>query len=225
MSPNPAFVSEIYHLATDLPPEVVEKLAACLRQLSPASWLDIRAQTGQVVSQPGVRQRVRHFLDFWQSHAANIEPASVALALEAAAHAAAQQRQIQSLELVWTGPDSQVIPLRRTDQALLQLIHEAGQQLHLVSFAVYKPKAITQALVRAAQRGVTIAIYLETPDASEGKITFDTIKSLGHEIARHARLYIWPLAQGPNPKMANTVPSTPKSPSRTARPCSFPAPT
>jgi len=48
-----------------------------------------------------------------------------------------------------------------------------------------------------ARRGVSIAIYLETPDASEGRVTFDTVGALGQEIARHAHIYVWPLERRP----------------------------
>ncbi len=194
---QPQLIPEIYNLITDLPAELVEKLAAALSQATPSNWPAIRAQAMQAVTQPAVHQRVKRFLDFWQTHAADVEPASIALALHTAAHTSERLRQALTLELAWTGPDSQVIPLRRTDQTLLQLIREARQALHIVSFAVYKPKTITQALLEAARRGVSIAIYLETPDASEGKITFDTIRALGQEIAQHARIYIWPLNQRP----------------------------
>ncbi|MBN1995635.1 MAG: DISARM system phospholipase D-like protein DrmC, partial [Anaerolineae bacterium] len=149
----------------------------------------------QAVAHPAVQQRVSRFLDFWQTRIPEVQPESMALALQAVCFAGEEHRRAQHLELVWTGPDSQVIPLRRTDQSLLQLINEAIQELHIVSFAVYKPKVIIQALVKAAQRGVSIALYLETPDASEGKITFDTMKSLGKEVAQCARIYIWPLSQ------------------------------
>jgi phosphatidylserine/phosphatidylglycerophosphate/cardiolipin synthase-like enzyme len=40
---------------------------------------------------------------------------------------------------------------------------------------------------------VSNAIYLETPDASDGKITFDAMKALGGQVAQHARFYVWPL--------------------------------
>lgn len=87
--------------------------------------------------------------------------------------------------------------MRRTDQALLQLIQDAERSLHIVSFAVYKVEIITKALVAAAERGVTIAIYLETPDASEGKMTYDTIHALGREAAEHSQIYVWPKAKRP----------------------------
>jgi len=194
MSQN-QLVSEIYDLVNDLPVEVVEKLVYTLQKATSADPTQMRQEVMQAVAHPAVQRRVSRFLDFWHTQMPEVRPDSLALTLQAVCFAGEEHRRGQHLELVWTGPDSQVIPLRRTDQALLQLIGEATQELHIVSFAVYKPKAITQALVKAAQRGVSIAIYLETPDASEGKITFDTIRSLGKEVARHARIYIWPLEQ------------------------------
>lgn len=87
--------------------------------------------------------------------------------------------------------------LRRTDQALLQVINASQKELLIVSFAVYKIPKICNALVAAAGRGVNIAICLEAPDPSEGKITFDTIKALGTRVAQNAAVYIWPEAKRP----------------------------
>lgn len=66
------------------------------------------------VSQPAVRDRVREFLDIWQTQSPGLSAGSVALGLLAAARVEEYYRQYQRLELVWTGPDSQLIPLRRT---------------------------------------------------------------------------------------------------------------
>lgn len=80
----------------------------------------------------------------------------------------------------------------RPDPALLQLINDAQETLHIVSFAVYKPEAMSQAIVNAAQRGVSVSVYLETPDASQGRVAFDTIGALGGEVAQSAQIYVWP---------------------------------
>lgn len=189
----PQLAQEIHRLVADLPAELVERLSNALSEASTANWHRLRAQAINTVTQPAIRERVGEFLDFWQSNAPAVSAESVALALLAASQVEEHYREHQRLELVWTGPDSRVIPLRRTDQALLQLINEAQETLHIVSFAVYKAEAISQAIVNAAQRGVSVAIYLETPDASERRITFDTIKALGGEVAQRARIYVWPL--------------------------------
>lgn len=184
---------EIRCLVADLPAELVERLAGVLGKADTANWSGLRSQALSTVAQPAVREQVSQFLDFWRSSAPAVSAESVALGLLAAAQVEGHYREHQRLELVWTGPDSHVIPLRRTDQALLQLVNEAQKTLHVVSFAVYKVEAISRAIVGAAQRGVSVAIYLETPDASEGKVTFDTIRALGGEVAQRAHIYVWPL--------------------------------
>jgi len=193
MRPLARLAQEIHRLVADLPSDLVNDLANALIELDTRDWTQLRTRLIGLVAQPGVRGRVGTFVDVWQSRAPNTSTKSVALAFLSAVSVEEHHRRHQRLELVWTGPDSQVIPLRRTDQALLQLIDGAQKTLHVVSFAVYKPQAIAQALVRAARRGVSISIYLETPDASEGKVAFDTVQALGADIARHARIYVWPL--------------------------------
>ena len=191
------FVPEINQFAAQLPSEMIEKIAAALQQPAP-DWARLRRQAIEIAPQPAVRDQIAAFLDRWHATAPEISGDSLALALLVAAHAEQQTHHSQSLELVWTGPDSHVIPLRRTDQALIQIINEARQTLTIVSFAVYKATSIMHSLVQAARQGVTITICLETPDASEGKIAFDTIRALGTDIAQHAQLVVWPHEQRPH---------------------------
>lgn len=187
----------IHQLVFDLPEELVVDWAQALQDGDTWDMLPTHALLAQMTPQPDVRQRLITFLDVWRAEYPDVSAESVALAMLTAVAAAHDYRHRQQLELVWTGPDSQVIPLRRTDQALLQLIHEARKSLHIVSFAVYKADNIAQALVQAAERGVIIAIYLETPDASEGKMSLDTVKALGEAAARQAHLYVWPKEKRP----------------------------
>jgi len=215
---------EIWHLVADLPLELVEDLAHTLDRFSAVGWQQLRMQVPQAFAQPGVRERVGEFVDFWQAHAPGASAKSVSLALLAAAQAEEYHRQRQQVELVWTGPDSRLIPLRRTDQALLQLINEARETLHIVSFAVYKVKAIAQALVRAAQRGVSIAIYLETPEASEGRIAFDTIGPWVRRSYNMPTSTSGPWRDGPTQPRADTARCTPRSPWRMVKRCWSPAP-
>lgn len=187
----------IHQLVADMPAELVIQLATALQEAENGRWSKIEAKMRRIINQPDNRQKVAGFVAFWQMTYPQVALESVALAMLTAAQVANHYREAQQLELVWTGPDSQVIPLRRTDQALLQLIGEAETSLHIVSFAVYKAEKIAEALVTAAERGVSISIYLETPDASEGKMSFDTVKALGPAIRAHARLYMWPREKRP----------------------------
>ena len=160
----------IQHLVADLPVELVAALTTALEESGHLGWPLRRLAVLDALPQPAVREQVSAFLDLWQATAPALSGQSVALALSAAAQAVEAERGQERLELVWTGPDSRLIPLRRTDQALLQLIDGAHETLHIASFAVYRIEAIARALARAADRGVAISLYLETPDASEGRI-------------------------------------------------------
>lgn len=192
-----SLAQEIQNLVRDLPEELVEKLASALEGVDTGNWQRLRIQLTSGVVHPTTRSRLEAFIGFWQTQTPGVQPDSVALALRSAAAAIHHERRLQRLELVWTGPDSHVIPLRRTDQALLQLIREAQQSLHIVSFAVYKIESIAQALALAAGRGVALFIYLETPDASEGKITWNTLAALGEAVRSQARIYVWPKEKRP----------------------------
>ncbi len=187
----------IQRLVADLPAELVAALAAALEDSEHLDWPRRRLAVLDAIPQPAIREQVGAFLDLWQASAPTMSGASVALALSAAAQAVAAERSQERLELVWTGPDSRLIPLRRTDQALLQLIDGAQATLHIVSFAVYRIEAIARALVRAATRGVAISLYLETPDASEGRIAYNTLVAFGAEVRQSARIYVWPLEKRP----------------------------
>ena len=105
----PRFVPEINRFVAQLPSEMIEKIAAALQQ--PASeWARLRRQVIEIAPQPAVRDQIAAFLDHWHNTAPEISNDSLALALLVAVQAEQQTRHDQSLELVWTGPDSHIIP-------------------------------------------------------------------------------------------------------------------
>lgn len=122
---------------------------------------------------------------------------AVAVALQSAALSEQTHRDSQSVELVWTGPDTDHTPFRRTEQAILQLLDAAKSRITLVSFAVYRIPNVGKALVRAAKRGVRLTVIVETPDKIEGEGEYSTIKALGQEVAACASVYFWPKENRP----------------------------
>jgi phosphatidylserine/phosphatidylglycerophosphate/cardiolipin synthase-like enzyme len=103
----------------------------------------------------------------------------------------------QSVELVWTGPDAMGMALRRTDQALLELVDASQRSLLIVSFVVYRVQAIVQALVRAMERGVLVHIYVDAPEPSHRRVAYDTIRALGDQVEQGAEIYVWPRENRP----------------------------
>src|SRR3954447_13717069 len=143
-------------LARLLPPSVVEAVAARLETSDGSDWGTLRGQIARAVPSPHHRHLVVAFLDRWRTEAGGVLPQSVAVALLTASEAEKGHREGQSVELVWTGPDVGVVPLRRTEQVVLQVIHTAAERLLVVSYAVFNIPRICDALVRAADRGVAI---------------------------------------------------------------------
>jgi phosphatidylserine/phosphatidylglycerophosphate/cardiolipin synthase-like enzyme len=119
------------------------------------------------------------------------DTAALALALAAAREREEAARQ-QRVSIVWTGPATDAVPVRRTDQVLLELIARADRKLIVVSFAVYKVPEVADALIEAAQRGCDVSVVLESEAESGGKVTYEMAAALGSDVAAYAELYTWP---------------------------------
>jgi len=184
-------------LATILPFPVMQSLAEAL---TTCQFLDGSADCPRVVqclAHPHYRSLATDFLDAWQANSPQLSAQAVAMALLTAAHAEESHRRSQSLELVWTGPDVGGDALRRTEQAILQVLNSAQHRITLVSYAVYRIPHIRDALVRAAERGVQINVILETPNKCEGQNEYNTLQALGKQVASCATVYYWPESHRP----------------------------
>lgn len=193
----------ITQLALELPPELLTRVAEVIAAGDWREGATMRRQTLEAVPEGRFRAAVRQFLTAWEPDP-EFSPAAVALALRAAGDAAQQQRQAQSVDLIWTGPGVLEVPLRRTDQALLEVIQAAEQELLIVSFAVYKIPAITAALIQAYERGVRLRICVETPEPSGQRTAYNTLQALGREVQQRAAIYLWPRDQRPQSTQGKT---------------------
>jgi len=137
------------------------------------------------------RIEAQQIVDAWRAAGSN-DLMQLAWALRAAAATDDAWRESQKLELVWTGPSESGETFRRTDQALLELIDSAQEELWIVSFVAYKIDSINKALKAAIDRGVTVSLVLESKKESGGKIRFGGIKSLKRSVRKKSRIYIWP---------------------------------
>ena len=140
-----------------------------------------------------VRNAFAGLLESWDRNHATEGFAPLAWALRGAGSTDRWWRENQGLAVVWTGPTATGGSFRRTDQALLQLIDAARRELWLVSFAGYKLPAVRNALIAAVERDVVVRMIIESPEASQGKVTFSALEGLGKRLADVATVYIWPL--------------------------------
>lgn len=176
-SPKLDLISEAARLGADLPVSIAQQLCtegdvlAVLNALSPASR----------------REPLLHLFRQWPGNSAQM----FGTALLTAAVAAEQRRRDQQLELVWTGPDSRVIPVRQTAQVLIDLIADAKKSLLVVSYAVFRIPKIREALVRAARCGVRIRIILDL--ASDSDIQgYNPLRAVGDEVISCSEILYWP---------------------------------
>jgi phosphatidylserine/phosphatidylglycerophosphate/cardiolipin synthase-like enzyme len=176
-------------LAAELP---LSTLQIVVRFIEESSSLAV-AKNGMVeVPQPHHRQLAADFIEQCMTVVPDATPNAVAMALLTAGLGEKIHRNEQAVELVWTGPDAGVVPFRRTEQAILQVLDSAQHRITLVSYAVYKVPNVCEALIRAARRGVKINVILETPDRLEGQNEYSTLHSLGQEVAAGSSVFYWP---------------------------------
>lgn len=83
--------------------------------------------------------------------------------LAGAARTIERARQQQSIDVVWTGPESGVTTGRLAAAAVTELIGQASREILLVSFATRTESAIYAALTVASGRGVEVTLLTENP--------------------------------------------------------------
>jgi cardiolipin synthase len=113
----------------------------------------------------------------------------IAFMMNGAVAACSQSNQHTS-ELVWTGPSTGIVPIRKTEQVLIELIEHSRHDLFIVSYVAYKATSILEALKSAAKRGVRVSMLMELPKSKGGAITFDSIAKVQDAVPA-AEIYVW----------------------------------
>lgn len=183
---------QIADVAHDLPESIVRGFCESLAEHGTASGYPRDRILGHV---PSVDSRKKLAVLLNAAHDAGVSTESLILALEAAFQSHRHWRTSQSLEIVWTGPSPAHSTLRRTDQALLEVVRSARHELWIVSFAAYRVRVVVDALKQAIGRGVQVSLVLESTQASEGRYSGDQISVLESELGEAARIFIWPTDQ------------------------------
>lgn len=119
----------------------------------------------------------------------SIIPRDVASMLRGAAAATSLIRHERS-ELVWTGPETGIVPIRKTEQVLIGLIEKSRSELFMVSFVAYGATSIMQSLAKATSRGVKVRILMELSQSDGGTLNFDSIAKV-REAVPNAEVFTW----------------------------------
>jgi phosphatidylserine/phosphatidylglycerophosphate/cardiolipin synthase-like enzyme len=97
---------------------------------------------------------------------------------------------VESINLVWTGPKTGLIPTRNTEQAIKEVIDGASRSLFIVSYVFYRASSIVDSLNEAAERDVAVRILLESAEVDGGTISGNGLEAM-HQAVPQAALYIW----------------------------------
>lgn len=179
-----AIIDAAMDLTALLSPQKVEAVATRLR----SDTLGNTSSLAQLVTTPAARAALDRLtaLSREQSLSGDI----VAAILLSSAYTRSKVEKETSVELVWTGPTTSFVPLRRTEQVLLDLIERAKEELFLVSFVAYDVPAVADRMNAAIERNVAINVLLEASTGHGGTLSIDQIPAMKRRIPS-ANFYVW----------------------------------
>jgi cardiolipin synthase A/B len=134
-------------------------------------------------------------LDAAWREAKQVRPDELAAAMRGASATAMLHERRGSVEMVWTGPSTGMVPVRHTEQVLCEVIDSARNRLFVVSFVAYQVSSIIKALQEAVGRQVQVDILLESSTDRGGKVTVDSFKTMKAAVPS-ANLYAWNSEKG-----------------------------
>jgi phosphatidylserine/phosphatidylglycerophosphate/cardiolipin synthase-like enzyme len=160
-------------LVEELPGSLAESLIAYLR-----------AGAAPAMPSPGYQGRVDEFLRCRSDARGELAPMlEVALAAK---------RSRQTAELVWTGPSTPVVPVRRTEQVLCDLIRGAERRLTVTSFGIFQVPRLVEELEQALGRDLSLRIVLGDRESHSDQEIDRQRYQLGRVVTARATILQWP---------------------------------
>lgn len=194
MNPHTSLLDSIVSFAHDLPSEPLDRLCAELEALPPEASCEHLRGVAAHLSHPHVRYAFVRLVDLAERAGPQMTPSALVWALRAASRSRDVHQRQQSLEMVWTGPNASQVPLRRTDQVLLDLIAHAEHSILIATYATYPIADVSEALSTASAMGVDISLVIESPETDAGRASFWAVQDLMRRVPG-TRVFVWPLAK------------------------------
>jgi phosphatidylserine/phosphatidylglycerophosphate/cardiolipin synthase-like enzyme len=179
------------------PPEIVQGITNEIEEWGDSATDLQKTKLLSSIHCPQTKSKLTEMFECWTTAHTTINPQSFALSIQSSS-LTYQACRFSPVELIWTGPENLSTSFRRTDQALLELITEAKEQLLVVSFAVYKAQPIIDAIEKAILRDVKVSICLEDSSEAQGKLSLSGSKAFSSSIFRLANIFIWPIENRPH---------------------------
>lgn len=193
-----ALSEAVAHIAMEVHPERIEAICSALGVGQSANIFGaVRSGLGAAFS-PRLMQSFEAAL----RASPHVTAGELSAMFRASSMTAALAAGALSVELVWTGPGTGMVPVRHTAQVLTGLIAEARERLFLVSFVAYHVGTVIAALQRAVERGVQVSVLLERSKEHGGNVTVDSIAMLKLSLPR-AQFYEWDKSSGDTAQTAS----------------------
>lgn len=103
----------------------------------------------------------------------------------------ARSQAAERVEIVWTGPATHSVPVRSTAQALVELCAIARRELLLMTYSARPHPPVIDALCAARDRGVEVAVVVETLQGAGGAIS-GTEPAAAFLAVPAVKLWHWP---------------------------------
>ena len=116
-------LAAISDLVSNTPAERIEQLANAVYGL-PGSAFSANLHPWGIT--PGAKERLDRLAASWNQ--SGIPSGKLAGMLIGASHAYRQAKSESEAELVWTGPSSELVATRKTEQALLEVINRSARK-------------------------------------------------------------------------------------------------
>lgn len=180
----------IAELGLELHPKRVSALAELIKSINSG---DDFSKVRKKLS-PNINMKLIDLLEKSWKQQMQLTSAEIASALISASLTSEIAASRGSVEMVWTGPSSSLVPIRHTEQVLLEVIDSAKTKLFVVSFVAYSVPAIHAALNRAIERNVSVDILVESAQNTHSSLAVDSIPRMKSAVPA-ANLYTWDQSQ------------------------------
>ena len=175
--------------------EIIAKIASelpsdCIRMA--AKSLASGTQCDDAVSLWGGQLAHRKLIaDFGAAaRTAGLSSGEIAAALLSAATTAENFFAENAVDILWTGPTTTAVPVRRMEQSLCELIDSAREKVLIVSFVAYKAEKVYSAIRSAIERGVRVSFLTEASKEHGGSLEVDPADLLKKKFPE-AEFYRW----------------------------------
>lgn len=176
-------IDAVIMLVESMHPSHVNRLASIIRDQDVEKEAFLHEQIGFAQE-----EILRLLLERWK--VSDVTQQELAGMLIGASRAYYVERSRESIDLVWTGPSTEMVATRRTEQVLLEVIGAARSTLFLSSFVVTRVESIIDALSSAVNRRVDVSILLESNNSYGNHPSQDHIVFMNDALPK-ATIYVW----------------------------------